>query len=478
MKKKSLLTVALIVLSSVYYGHANELYIGGASVNITPDESVSLTGQTAPRISRKVESEVTATVLAIESRDGERILDQAILISCDLLAIRGGIFEKTRERIKEGLPDFDTNKLVLSATHTHTAPTMIEGRYILPSTGLMQPAEFVDFFSRRVAEAAITAWKSRKRGGVGWGLGYAKVAYNRRTVYANGRSVMYGKTDANDFRGLEGFEDNGIEVLFFWTADEELFATAINVASPAQTVELNRGVNADFWHPIRESLKAKYGQKLLVLGWTGAAGDQAPRPMFRARSEARMRKLRGVTQLEELSRRVVVAWEDAYEGARKEIHTSAIFVHKVKTIDLPRWKVKKVEHDRAVEAVVRHSKDPAKNRHKSSQQAVVDRYQRQEAGKVEPYRMKLHAIRIGDVAIATNDFELFTDFGIQIKARSPALQTFVVQLCGPGFYVPTDRAVRGGGYGASVQSSIVGSDGGQALTDQTIDVIKSLWPDK
>ena len=48
-------------------------------------------------------------------------------------------------------------------------------------------------------------------------------------------------------------------------------------------------------------------------------------------------------------------------------------------------------------------------------------------------------IRLGDVAIATNVFELFTEFGIQIKARSRALQTFVIQLAGPGF-VPADGA--------------------------------------
>ena len=46
-------------------------------------------------------------------------------------------------------------------------------------------------------------------------------------------------------------------------------------------------------------------------------------------------------------------------------------------------------------------------------------------------------IRLGDVAIATNVFELFTEFGIQIKARSRALQTFIIQLSGPGSYVPT-----------------------------------------
>jgi len=53
-----------------------------------------------------------------------------------------------------------------------------------------------------------------------------------------------------------------------------------------------------------KSLRAKYGKDLLVLGWTGAAGDQSPHLMFRKRAEERMRELRGLSRLDELSRRI------------------------------------------------------------------------------------------------------------------------------------------------------------------------------
>ena len=43
---------------------------------------------------------------------------------------------------------------------------------------------------------------------------------------------------------------------------------------------------------------------------------------------------------------------------------------------------------------------------------------------------------------ATNPFELFLDYGMRIKGRSPALQTFVLQLTTPWCgYLPTERAV-------------------------------------
>jgi hypothetical protein len=64
---------------------------------------------------------------------------------------------------------------------------------------------------------------------------------------------------------------------------------------------------------------------------------------------------------------------------------------------------------------------------------------------------------------------------VQIKARSPATQTFVIQLAGGGTYLPSERAVGGGGYSAIPQSNRVGPQGGQVLVDRTVDLIQSMW---
>ena len=90
--------------------------------------------------------------------------------------------------------------------------------------------------------------------------------------------------------------------------------------------------------------------------------------------------------------------------------------------------------------------------------------------------VELHAIRIGDIALATNPFELFLDYGLQMKARSPAQQTFLVQLaCDIAGYLPTTRAVQGGHYSAVVASGKVGPAGGRMLVDQTVKMINALW---
>jgi len=265
-------------------------------------------------------------------------------------------------------------------------------------------------------------------------------------------------------------------VLFFWDQQEHLIATAINVACPSQEAEGGLAIHADFWHPVRQALRQRHGKNLLVLAWAGAGGDQTSRPMYGKAADERMRKLRGLTRLEEVARRILNGWEEAYEGARKDVRGDAVLQHRVQQIELPHRKVPDPELAEARKEAAKYAGNPAQRWNYRWHQGVVERYEAQRAGTEGPFKMELHVLRLGDVAITTNDFELYTDYGVRIKARSPAVQTFVIQLAGSGGYLPTERAVRGGGYGAVIQSTRVGPEGGQVLADRTLGAIHELWP--
>ncbi len=117
------------------------------------------------------------------------------------------VLDRVRRRLKERLPGFDVRKLVLSATHTHTAPVTKDGEYEIPKDGVMQPAEYAEFLSARIAEAAAKAWESRKPARAGWGLGHAVVAQNRRAIYADGRAAdvrRHGQAGLPRHRGAGG----------------------------------------------------------------------------------------------------------------------------------------------------------------------------------------------------------------------------------------------------------------------------------
>jgi hypothetical protein len=170
--------------------------------------------------------------------------------------------------------------------------------------------------------------------------------------------------------------------------------------------------------------------------------------------------------------------EDVHEVARKDIHTDVYFAHSVQDIELPIRQVTGEELAKAKQSVkeilAKEKRGENVKRRRIWHQNTIDRYQHQ--GDDSTYTMELHALRLGDVAICTNPFELFTEFGIRIKARSRALQTFVIQLTGVvGMYVPTAEAVRGGGYSAEINSNLVGPAGGQVLVDRTVEAINALW---
>jgi hypothetical protein len=155
----------------------------------------------------------------------------------------------------------------------------------------------------------------------------------------------------------------------------------------------------------------------------------------------------------------------------------------VETLALPMRLVTEAEYTEAKAASQQVADQIAKNpqatdelfRRLKWQEAIVARFERQKADPAPVHEVEIHVLRIGDAVVCTNPFELFTDYGIRIKARSQAVQTFVVQLVGTGSYLPTEKAVRGGGYSAVVQSSLVGPEGGQVLVDRTVELIDALW---
>lgn len=423
----------------------NPLYMGWAVTDITPPEPVALVGQLYKRISKGVRDPLTATVLALETRseNGER--EQAIMISCDVISIEKVVQEKVQAAIENKLPDFDSAKLFLNATHTHTGPgfadSTFKGLYdVSDDEGVWKPSQYAEFFVERVSEAVVRAWESRKPAGVGWALGHAVVGINRRAHFFDGTTVMYGKTDQDTFQNIEGYEDHGVDMLFFWDENKKLTGMVINLACTSQETENLEEVSADFWHEVRAVIHKKYGRDVFVFPQCSAAGDQSPHLLYRKDAEALMLERRGLTRRQEIARRIANAIDDVFPYADKDVKNKIVFKHTIGKIDLP---------------TEPESKQPF-----------------YETDSVQP--IEIHVLRLGDVAIATNPFELYLDYGVRIEARSPALLTFLVQLsCQNGGYLPTEKAVQGGGY--SADKYIVGPGGGQILVNETVRLIKELW---
>ncbi len=421
------------------------LYVGWSTIDITPDRPVALVGQLNKRISQRVRDPLTATALAMETRDQDGRREQAVLVSCDVLFIRKSMQDRIKDALKTSLSDFDADKLFLNATHTHTGPGFSDEDFgtlydVTNDPEIMKASDYGDFFVRRIAQVAVDAWQRRKPAGTSWALGHAVVGTNRRARYFDGTAIMYGATTREGFAGIEGYEDHGVEMLFFWDPNGNLTGIVINLACTAQETEGLSEVSADFWHDVRIELHKRIAEDVNVFPQCAAAGDQSPHRLYRTKAEEAMIRQRGLSNRQEIARRIVNAVEEVLPLARKTIQTRLVFRHTVARVNLP-----------AVDAT------------------LAPFYRTDATSPIE-----VHVLRLGDVAMATNPFELYLDYGVRIKARSPAIVTMLVQLsCQNCGYLPTTKAVEGGGY--SADKYVVGPEGGQILVDETIRQIETLW---
>jgi hypothetical protein len=483
--------------------HTNpDLKIGWAEADITPEElPVLIAGQFHARISEGIQDRLKATALVLESA-GEHVVFAAV----DTVSISEPLHDAIHARLNE--PGLDSRKVIINATHTHTAPLNR-----LKSHGSFRPWEdagdgfkldvvpaerYLEFAATRIASAISEAWKNRAPGGVAFGQDYAVIGRNRRWVDRDGISTMYGlnESTAERFDHIEGYEDHSLNLLATYDADKNLTGVVVNVPSPSQETENLFELSADYWHETRQELRARFGEKLFVLPQCSAAGDLTPHLIFEKAPHERMLQLRGRTGREEIATRIADCVGRILPCIASTIESDWELKHEFTTLELPMNALTEADA-----ADARKNRDECQQQYETEKQklkdnpelldeprwyvpitrafaragwygGVIERYEKQKANPYWP--AEVHIVRLGEIAFATNPFEYYTDFGIQIKVKSPALQTFIVQLAGNGTYVPSPRAAAGGGYGAVPASNPVGPEGGQVLTEYTLGKLNEL----
>lgn len=490
----------------------SSLRIGFSEIDLTPDRPVRLAGQFAERVSESVETPVTATAMAVECG-----ADQAVLCSCDLVSVSPDLLAAVRERLGGECDGLDPARVILCATHTHTSllyqrnsenRSLAVLRRFLPeglryvesaraADNVLCPDEARALLVERIAAAVAGAWRARASAFVANAFGRAAVGLNRRAVFSDGSAAMWGDTNQAAFEHLEGGNDSGIELLYVFDGQRRLTGVAVNVACPAQCVQHRRFISSDYWGEVRRLLRERFGEDLCVLALCGAAGDQCPvdlirwvepespvddpnikRPHpLRRKADPSMFDLAGKALA---GRRIAREILDIYGEAVRDMTCEVPFAHRVLTLRVPVRRVTPSEvreARRAIEEFLRTAQGEVDFRDNARMHVHAGTIARSEyQHDHDLHAIEVHVLRLGEIAVATNPFELFLDYGNRIKARSPAAQTFLVELaCGCEGYLPTVRAERGGHYSAYVSSGITGSAGGDLLVRETLTQLRALW---
>ena len=492
----------------------NKIKIGWSEKSIVPKgKKINLVGQFYERISDVVETPIAINALAIECGD-----EAVIFCSCDLESTSHSLLEDVRKILPKTFPK---DKLIINAIHTHTSmgyaevgDSLSNALYGLkdflpeeymykPLTSddtpeLLKPNEARAFLVERIARAALEAWENRKEGYYATGFGRAAIGMCRRVCYDDGSAKMWGNANQANFTELEAGNDSGIELLFTYDLDKKLTGVVANVACPAQVLEHQNFISSDYMGKTKALIREKYGDNVGFLGIISPAGDMCPRDMIRwvnspvtlndpnvsqdnkviHKADPSMFDIKGANLA---AKRVATEIFWALEDVTEYIGESEL-VHKTLYIDMPVRKVTIEEYEKSYKAISDFAKTCTgtinfeDNARMQIHSGIVARYFLQQTKDL--FTIESHVLRLGDIAFATNPFELFLNYGNQIRARSKASQTFLIQLCCGAFgYLPTEKAEKGGHYSAFVGSGSAGHEGGEILVRKTLKEINEMFKD-
>ena len=485
------------------------------------DEPVNITGQMYLRISEGVHDPLYVTALAIDGGAGQ---DPVIFLSCDLGSLPWDLVPDVKAAVEALQPEICGDWIIMNATHTHAGSTPRKEQAVSPDGAYIYPNhKYHAFFLQMCAEAVAEAWNTRAEGGFAYGYGYAVVGHSRRVCYLrdmsetsksnapNGHCIMYGNTKNPDFSHYEGSGDHFLNALYTFDKNEKLTGIIINVPCPSQVSEQLRMLSADYWGDVRELAAREFGPHVYILPQCAPAGDLSPRILHYLDAQARRMGLKfnmpydaelakkrdpihdntkRFAERKDIAERILASVTEIYGWGRKEIITAAPVRHRCWQQTMQRRYITDEELEACrkklaeLEANIPDpNTDPERYRVAKSSydsylrrnQSILERYEKQKENLPEP-AYETHAVAIGDVAFATNKFELYQDFMHRVQARSPFIQTFVMQLTGDGAgtYLATERSQKNKGYGASMYCNWVGFEGGQQWVEGVLACLQEM----
>jgi hypothetical protein len=363
--------------------------------------------------------------------------ESLLLISCDLLGLERGFIDGIASiiEVKVKIP---AKNIIVCCTHTHNGPHTFQTVPNIPPN-----EKYLERLKKWLVDLAEEAVSSAKPARIGWALGHAQIGYNRRVCWENGSHTMYGDTSRLDFTGLEGPDDPSHTILFAVNEKNEILALALNNSCHPVVFCAHNFVSADFPGITRSFLRSVIGSKIPILYLQGASGDISPWNLLDPSSYLRLIERNAAERLAKkigflLTAETLRLIDEAKLSDKPTIRSR----HEDINIAVRMPTEEELAHAREV---VEMGVEKAGRWDYVLQYSILRLY---EEFKEKPFdTIPIHVARVGDFAIATNPCELYCQFGLDIKRRSPAKVTAVVQLAnGCSGYCPTAYGILGGGY--------------------------------
>ncbi len=425
-----------------------EIRAGSARVEITPPLGTALAGYFSPRISDRVEDQLYAKALVLES-GGERIA----LISCDVICMPGDIADPARELVEERT-GISAGNVLICATHTHTGPEMRKGR-LIPTND-----EWLDSVHEPIAEAVERASEDMFDAVLLPGRGFEDRLGSNRLGRKRDGSEVFGKDDT---LGPAGPIDPELLTLCVRDRSGAVRAMVANYAMHADTVG-GTGISAGWPGRVSLAMRDMHGDQCVTVFLQGTCGDINHHHWCQSRWVSK-----GILKASQMGRAMAGLAVNATELAEPLDDTQAPVACLFRHVPIPYYT--RDEQMRAEVEEMRAMDEPP-----GRWEYIIERFDEWEYDG-EVAKVPIQVMRVGDVMIVGIPSEVFVEWGLEIKHWSPAEWTFVAELANDWFgYIPTTDQAHRGAYGAKpILSRRLEADGGRKMADAVQVAMWELW---
>ena len=427
------------VLAASAAAHADALKAGAFAMDVTPTKfPISVNGNMADVQAKGANDPLHARCLVLD--DGKTKLAIVVVDSC--MVPRDLVEEaKTQANKLTGIP---ADHMLISATHTHSAPTV---------TGVFQSepdGDYVKYLPAKIAEGIKTAHDRRAPARVGFGRVKDETqVYNRRwkREHAFIPPDPFGNTTdkvqmnpGNQAKGLiepAGPVDPDVSMVSVQTADGKPLCLLANYS--LHYVGGNAPVSADYFGAFADRVKqlvAPDSKDFVGIMSNGTSGD-----VNNINFGAPAIKYEPGERIKVVADHVAKKVAEVYSPI--DYKSDATLAAAVKDLQLGVRKPNEKDLARA-----RTILDENKDKKVLTERAAI--YARESmllAKYPATVPAKVQALRIGDIGIVAIPCEVFTEIGLEIKKTSSLAHTFTIELAnGYNGYLPTPTQHALGGY--------------------------------
>ncbi len=415
------------------------LRAGAFAQDVSPKKfPISLNGGFLDRMVKATHDPIHARCLVLD--DGKTQIAIVVVDSC---MIPRELMDDAKKRTQKSC-GIDPKNILISATHTHSAPT-VAGVF-----GSDPDKDYVEFLTEKIAEGITKAHKNLVPAKIGFGRADEPTQlFNRRwkreTAFIpadpfGGMTDLVQMNPGHEVKGLveqAGVTDPQISVLSVQTKEGKPLAILANYG--LHYVGGNPDVSADYFGAFADLLSQlvapeQKSPSFVGIMSNGTSGDVnnvnfAKGPLKREPGE----QIRIVADI------VAKKTKEIYDKIEHKDNITLATVSKELSAKVRKPNKDEVERAKKIladEAIKIGTKEKVYARETVLLQDFPDEV-----------KFQLQAIRIGDVAIGAIPCETFTEIGLEIKKKSPIKQTFVISLAnGYNGYLPTPAQHKLGGY--------------------------------